>query len=66
VNHAPAHDRSLVGRVSLVTDAGSGIGRASALALTELGASVVVVDRASGPAADAVREIPAAGVEDSS
>jgi NAD(P)-dependent dehydrogenase (short-subunit alcohol dehydrogenase family) len=48
-------------RVSLVTGAGSGIGRASAVAFSQAGAKVVVVDTDAAGAADTVRAITAQG-----
>lgn len=52
---------SLDGKVAIVTGGGSGIGRASALALAAEGAVVSVVDRDERGAADTVRAIEAAG-----
>jgi dihydroxycyclohexadiene carboxylate dehydrogenase len=47
--------------VAVVTGAGQGIGRATALRLGREGASVVVADRAEAPARAVAREIEAAG-----
>lgn len=51
----------LAGRVALVTGAGSGIGRAAALALAARGASVAVVNRTPAKGEAVVEEIRAAG-----
>lgn len=48
-------------RIALVTGAGSGIGRASALALARAGWTLVLTGRRPGPLEDAAREIRAAG-----
>jgi NAD(P)-dependent dehydrogenase (short-subunit alcohol dehydrogenase family) len=51
----------LEGKVALVTGAGSGIGRATAIGLASAGASVVVNDLAPGGLDEAVAEIEAVG-----
>ena len=54
---------SLEGKVAIVTGAGRGLGRAEALELARLGASVIVNDFERGPATDVVEEIHALGGE---
>lgn len=51
----------LAGKRAIVTGAGGGIGRASALALAAEGAAIAVVDIATDAAAETVRQIEAAG-----
>lgn len=51
----------LAGKRAIVTGAGGGIGRASALALAAEGAAVAVVDIAADAAAETARQIEAAG-----
>jgi NAD(P)-dependent dehydrogenase (short-subunit alcohol dehydrogenase family) len=52
--------RAFAGKVVLITGAGSGIGRATALAFAEAGAAVVVADIAAGAGAETVARIEAA------
>jgi len=51
----------LSGKVAVVTGGGSGIGRATALALAEAGAKVVVSGRRQKPGEETVRQITSAG-----
>lgn len=57
----PAEMVSLEGRVAFVTGAGSGIGRAGAIAMARCGAHVVVTDRDLSLAKDTVSEIASEG-----
>ena len=54
-------DRSVAGRVAVVTGAASGMGRATAHLLADEGAAVAVVDRSADGAEAVAREITAAG-----
>jgi NADP-dependent 3-hydroxy acid dehydrogenase YdfG len=53
----------LQGKVAWVTGAGSGIGRAAAIALAAAGASVVLTGRRAAPLEDLAREVQAAGAQ---
>ncbi|MGC9368261.1 MAG: SDR family NAD(P)-dependent oxidoreductase [Paracoccaceae bacterium] len=58
---SPAEMTSLENRVAFVTGAGSGIGRAGAIAMARCGAHVVVTDRDADLARDTASEITAGG-----
>ena len=53
----------LQGQVAVITGAGSGIGRASALAFAEEGACVLAADLNAASAAETVEQVRAAGAE---
>jgi amino acid adenylation domain-containing protein len=54
---------SLAGKVAIVTGGGRGLGRTTALALAQQGASVAVVSRTAAQLAETVEQIRAAGAE---
>ena len=60
---ASSFARPLAGRVALITGAGSGIGRASALAFARAGAKVVVSDISAVSGAETARQIADQGCE---
>ena len=49
------------GKVTVITGAGSGIGRATALAFAEKGADLIIVDKAENRIAETAGEIEARG-----
>jgi 3-oxoacyl-[acyl-carrier protein] reductase len=55
------HSRSIDGKVAVVTGAASGMGRATAYLLADLGAAVAVIDRSDEGARATVEEILGAG-----
>lgn len=57
----PAQNQSYVGKVAFVTGGANGIGRATALAFANAGASVAVVDIADDAVAEVVKQIESAG-----
>jgi retinol dehydrogenase-14 len=57
----PSYDAPMAGRTVVVTGASSGIGRATALGLAQLGAHVAITGRDSRRTEDAAREIRVAG-----
>ncbi len=54
-------DQTFAGKTAVVTGGANGIGRVTALHLAQRGARVAILDRESGPLAEAVAEITAAG-----
>jgi NADP-dependent 3-hydroxy acid dehydrogenase YdfG len=58
---AHTSDRSLDGSVAIVTGAGSGIGRATAVSLAGAGAAIVLVGRRIGPLQETAELVAAAG-----
>lgn len=63
MSRAAAHyaEGAFSGKVALITGGGTGIGRATALALAELGADVALVGRRPDPLQSAVAEVEALG-----
>ena len=57
----PRKDTSLEERVALVTGAGTGMGRAFALAFAEAGADVAICSRSGDGLAEVAREIESMG-----
>jgi 3-oxoacyl-[acyl-carrier protein] reductase len=56
-----AMDLGLLGKVAIVTGGGTGIGRATAIRLTQEGAAVAVCGRRPAPLEEVVRQITASG-----
>ncbi len=64
--NSKVNDKLLAGRVAFVTGAGSGIGRAGAIALAQCGANVIITDLDPKLAVEVAAEIASEGCEASS
>ena len=61
VNKRDMNEKEFAGKVALVTGAGSGIGKATAIMLAKAGAKVVAISRTQKEIDDTIRQVEAAG-----